>query len=39
MEVNKRKTKCMCMNDRTYNGTVKMQGEEVTKVDDFTYMG
>ena len=31
----------MCVNERqdTGSGTVKMQGEEVTKVDDFKYLG
>ena len=41
MEVNRRKTEYMCVNERqdTGSGTVKMQGEEVTKVDDFKYLG
>ena len=31
----------MCVNERqdTGSGTVKMQGEEVTKEDDFKYLG
>ena len=39
MKVNRRKTEYMCVNKRQVNGTVKMQGEEVTKVEDFKYMG
>ena len=37
MKVNRRKTEYMCVNERqdTGSGTVKMQGEEVAKVDDF----
>ena len=40
MKVNRRKTEYMCVNERqdTGSGTVKMQ-EEVTKVDDFKYLG
>ena len=29
----------MCVNERQINGTVKMEGEEVARVDDFRYMG
>ena len=29
----------MCVNERQVNGTVKMQGEEVEKVEDFKYLG
>ena len=29
----------MCVNERQVNDTVKMQGEEVVKVEDFKYMG
>ena len=29
MKVNRRKTECMCVNERQVNGIVKMQGEEV----------
>ena len=29
----------MCVNERQDNGTVRMQGEEVVKVDDFEYLG
>ena len=41
MKVNRRKTEYMCVNERqdTGNGTVKMQGEEVAKVDDFKCLG
>ena len=36
-----RQNTCVCVNERqdTGSGTVKMQGEEVTKVDDFKYLG
>ena len=39
MKVNRRKTEYMCVNERqdTGSGRVKMQGEEVAKVDDFKY--
>ena len=41
MKVNRRKTEYMCVNERqdTGSGTVKMQGVEVAKVDDFKYLG
>ena len=41
IKVNRRKTEYMCVNERqdTGSGTVKMQGEEVAKVDDFKYLG
>ena len=39
MNVNRRKTEYMCVNERQVNGTVNMQGEEVTKVEDFKYLG
>ena len=41
MKVNRRKTEYMCVNERQDNssGTVKMQGEEVAKVEDFKYLG
>ena len=29
----------MCVNERQVNGTVKMQGEEVAKVEDFKQLG
>ena len=39
MKVNRRKTEYMCVNERQVNGTVKMQGEKVAKVEDFKYLG
>ena len=41
MKVNRRNTEYMCVNERqdTGSGTMKMQGEEVAKVDDFKYLG
>ena len=39
MKVNRRKTDYMCVNERQVKGTVKMQGEEVAKVEDFNYLG
>ena len=39
MKVNRRKTECMCVNEKQVKGTVKMQGEEVAKVEDFKYLG
>ena len=39
MQVNRRKTEYMCVNGRQVNGSVKMQGEEVAKVEDFKYLG
>ena len=39
MKLNRRKTEDMCVNERQVNGTVKMQGEEVAKVEDFKYLG
>ena len=41
MKVNRRKTEYMCVNERQDNSsdTVKMQGEEVAKVEDFKYLG
>ena len=39
MKVNMRKTEYMCVNESQVNGTVKMQGEEVAKVEDFKYLG
>ena len=29
----------MCVDGRQDNGTVKMKGEEVSKVEDFKYLG
>ena len=39
MKVNRRKTEYKCVNERQDNGTVRMQGEEVAKVDGFKYLG
>ena len=39
MKVNRRMTEYMCVNERQVNGIVKMQGEEVAKVEDFKYLG
>ena len=39
MQVTRRKTEYMCVNERQVKGTVKMKGEEVAKVDDFKYLG
>ena len=41
LKVNRRKTEYMCVNERQDNGSgaVKMQGEEVAKVEDFKYLG
>ena len=40
LNLNRRKTEYMCANERQDNGsgTVKMQGEEVAKVEDFKYL-
>ena len=35
MKVNRNKTEYMCVNERQVNGTMKMQREEVVKVEDF----
>ena len=32
-------TEYMCENERQVNGAMKMQGEEVAKVDNFKYLG
>ena len=37
MKVNRRKTECMCVNERQVIGTVNVQ-EEVAKVKDFKYI-
>ena len=37
MKVNRKKTGCMCVNERQVIGKLKMQGEEVAK--DFKYLG
>ena len=39
IKVNRRKTEYMCMIERQVNGTVKMQREEVAKVEYFKYLG
>ena len=39
IKVNRRKTEYMCVNERQVKGTMKMQGEEVAKVEDFKYLG
>ena len=39
VKVNRRKTEYMCANERQVNCTVKMQGDEVVKVEDFKYLG
>ena len=39
MKVNRRKTEYMCVNERQVKDTVKIQGEEVAKVEDFKYLG
>ena len=39
IKVNRRKTEYMCVNERLVNGTVKVQGEEVVKVEDVKYLG
>ena len=40
MKVNTRRTtEYTCVNERQVNGTVKIQGEDVAKVNDFKYLG
>ena len=39
MKVIRRKTEYMCVNGRPVNGSVKIQGEEVAKVEHFKYLG
>ena len=39
MNVNRRNTEYMCVNERCVNSTVKMQREEVPRVEDFKYLG
>ena len=41
MKVNRKKTECMCVDERQDNdsSTVKIQGEEVAKVEDFKCLG
>ena len=38
MKVRRGKSEYLCVNERQVNGTVKMQGEEVAKVEDFKYL-
>ncbi|KAK3507342.1 hypothetical protein QTP70_014836 [Hemibagrus guttatus] len=39
MKVSRSKTEYMCVNEREGNGTVRLQGEEVKKVQEFKYLG
>ncbi|KAK3543486.1 hypothetical protein QTP70_023211, partial [Hemibagrus guttatus] len=39
MKVSHSKTEYMCMNEREGSGTVRLQGEEVKKVQEFKYLG
>ncbi|KAK3517653.1 hypothetical protein QTP70_014779 [Hemibagrus guttatus] len=39
MKVSRSKTEYMCVNDREGSGTVRLQGEEVKKVQEFKYLG
>ncbi|KAK3519927.1 hypothetical protein QTP70_007771, partial [Hemibagrus guttatus] len=39
MEVSRSKTEYMCVNEREGSGTVRLQGEEVKKVQEFKYLG
>ncbi|KAK3541520.1 hypothetical protein QTP86_028650 [Hemibagrus guttatus] len=39
MKVSRSKTEYMCVNEREGSGTVRLQGEEVQKVQDFKYLG
>ncbi|KAK3533083.1 hypothetical protein QTP70_006785 [Hemibagrus guttatus] len=39
MKVSHSKTECMCVNEREGSGTVRLQGEEVKKVQEFKYLG
>ncbi|KAK3522053.1 hypothetical protein QTP70_022448, partial [Hemibagrus guttatus] len=39
MKVSGSKTEYMCVNEREGSGTVRLQGEEVKKVQDFKYLG
>ncbi|KAK3548010.1 hypothetical protein QTP70_002315 [Hemibagrus guttatus] len=38
-KVSRSKTEYMCVNERKGSGTVRLQGEEVTKVQEFKYLG
>ncbi|KAK3520565.1 hypothetical protein QTP70_027087 [Hemibagrus guttatus] len=39
MKVSRSKTEYMCVNEREGSGTVRLQGEEVRKVQEFKYLG
>ncbi|KAK3517708.1 hypothetical protein QTP70_015857 [Hemibagrus guttatus] len=39
MKVNRSKTEYMCVNEREGSGTVRLQGEDVKKVQEFKYLG
>ncbi|KAK3555243.1 hypothetical protein QTP86_010532 [Hemibagrus guttatus] len=39
MKVSRSKTEYMCVNEREGSGTVRLQGEDVKKVQDFKYLG
>ncbi|KAK3530005.1 hypothetical protein QTP86_009395 [Hemibagrus guttatus] len=39
MKVSRSKTEYMCVNEREGGGTVRLQGEEVKKVQEFKYLG
>ncbi|KAK3523486.1 hypothetical protein QTP86_033978, partial [Hemibagrus guttatus] len=39
MKVSRGKTEYMCVNEREGSGTVRLQGEEVKKVQEFKYLG
>ncbi|KAK3508690.1 hypothetical protein QTP70_004204 [Hemibagrus guttatus] len=39
MKVSRSKIECMCVNEREGSGTVRLQGEELKKVQEFKYLG
>ncbi|KAK3564856.1 hypothetical protein QTP86_030433 [Hemibagrus guttatus] len=39
MKISRSKTEYMCVNEREGSGTVRLQGEEVKKVQEFKYLG
>ena len=39
MKVSRSKTEYMCVNEREPSGRVRLQGEEIKKVEDFKYLG
>ncbi|KAK3553620.1 hypothetical protein QTP70_006046 [Hemibagrus guttatus] len=39
MKVSRSKTEYICVNEREGSGTVRLQGEEVKKVQEFKYLG